>query len=266
MIYSYSRLQSFENCPRFFKFRYIQKIPVDDFETIERFLGNSLHKSLEWYHKLLAKGELTDFDSLVGHFFELWNDSISPDIIINRGGATACDYFGVGVECLSTYFISNSALVGRNIFANELRVNIDLFGDGAYRFVGFIDRVDNPGLGVYEIHDYKSGSKKFSQNAADTDRQLGLYELGLRQKLDDVSDVFYFWHFLRHGVRIKSQRSSDELLALKNDLVDCIHRIDESIVDDFFPRKKTPKCSWCEYQSICFDMDDSRNLRQTKLF
>jgi len=47
LLYSHSRLSSFEQCPQKFKLKYIDKAEVEVEETIERFLGSRVHDALE---------------------------------------------------------------------------------------------------------------------------------------------------------------------------------------------------------------------------
>jgi len=37
-IYSHSRLTTFENCPYKYKLKYIDRVEIEDFETVEAFL------------------------------------------------------------------------------------------------------------------------------------------------------------------------------------------------------------------------------------
>ncbi len=54
--YSHSKLSTFEQCPIKFKYRYIDKIPVEFEKTIEAFLGEIVHEALEWlYTEIKAK-------------------------------------------------------------------------------------------------------------------------------------------------------------------------------------------------------------------
>lgn len=46
MAYSYSRISTYENCPRRFKYHYVDKI--ESYEDVEAFiLGRAVHKGIE---------------------------------------------------------------------------------------------------------------------------------------------------------------------------------------------------------------------------
>src|SRR3989304_2392562 len=47
-----------------------------------------------------------------------------------------------------------------------------------------------------EIHDYKASGTLPSQDKLDNDRQLALYQIGLKEKFKDVKDVRLIWHYL----------------------------------------------------------------------
>ena len=47
MIYSHSRLSTFEQCPYKYKLKYLDKIETDVPDTIETYLGSRVHETLE---------------------------------------------------------------------------------------------------------------------------------------------------------------------------------------------------------------------------
>jgi len=51
-----------------------------------------------------------------------------------------------------------------------------------YVIRGFIDRLGYCGNGVYEIHDYKTSGFLPSQDKLDADRQLALYQIGIKEQ------------------------------------------------------------------------------------
>jgi len=265
MIYSYSRLNSFKECPRFFRYRYVDKIPADDFETVERYLGTCVHDSLETLYKRLIAGDNMTCDELLTEFDDVWAEGSTDSIIINQPDMSLSDYHLLGNQCITSYYFRHAPFETEKVMACEMRVNIDLLGDGRYKFIGFIDRLDRVGNGSYQIHDYKTGSKPLSQAKADKDLQLALYELGIRQKIGHVTDVDYVWHFLRHDRRVRSNRTAHQLSEMKKGLVSDIHMIDEAIVEDRFPNNRNHRCRWCEYQHLCLEEEGKPILRQTRL-
>ena len=59
-VYSYSKLNTFKQCPLKFKFRYIDKIIPKIERTIEAHLGSVVHETLEWIYKQVKKAETKD--------------------------------------------------------------------------------------------------------------------------------------------------------------------------------------------------------------
>ena len=75
VIYSHSRLSSFEQCPLKFKFRYIDKLKPEIEQSIEGFLGNQVHDTLEWlYNEILAgkPGEEFQLDEIIHKYADSW--------------------------------------------------------------------------------------------------------------------------------------------------------------------------------------------------
>ena len=68
-LYSHSRLASFENCPKQFEFRYIQKIPSET-ESIEAFVGKRVHEVLERLYEFVDRGQIVYSHSETWHLGE----------------------------------------------------------------------------------------------------------------------------------------------------------------------------------------------------
>jgi len=262
MRYSFSSLKCFERCPKAFKYQYVDKVKVDYFQTIEAFMGGLVHESLEKFYKDRQEGHIAGLEGLIDHYNDNWAKSVSEAVVVNRAGATRDDFRLAGEKCLADYYFRHTPFDKGKTVATEMLVNVDLFGDGRCNLVGFIDRVDLAD-GMWQIHDYKTSSSLPRQETLDKDKQLGLYELGLRQAYDGVGDVELVWHYLMFDRRIRSSRTKEGLDKLKMELLQMILRIDEALLEDYFPPLKSGLCRYCEYQGIC---DDGKPLtKQSKL-
>ena len=73
MLYSHSRISCFEECPRCFKYRYIDKIPIEYFETVEQFMGSRVHESLEKLYRDVMSGKVPKRDELIDHYTDNWS-------------------------------------------------------------------------------------------------------------------------------------------------------------------------------------------------
>ena len=253
VIYSHSRLSTFEQCPLKFKFRYIDKLKPDIQQSIEGFLGNKVHDVLEWIYNESAKGRTFELDEIIEFYIKNWHNDLNSDIKIVKEEYDSEYYFNQGIKFLIDYFLKYSPFKD-NTIACEKRIFINLDSEGKYRMQGFIDRlVHNKETNIFEIHDYKTGSFLKSQEELDKDRQLALYSIGIRNLFDDVSDVHLVWHFLAHNTKMTSQRTLEQLENLKQEIIQLINKI-ESATE--FPPGPSILCKWCDFRSYCSHKDN----------
>src|SRR2546425_9909573 len=101
-------------------------------------------------------------------------------------------------------------------------------GDKSYSVLGYIDRLSwDQATETYEIHDYKTGSGVPTQEEADEDRQLALYQLGIKQRWPDAKRIKLVWHYLATDKEIVSTRSETDLTSLEREVVGVIHQIED---------------------------------------
>lgn len=244
-IYSHSRLSTFEQCPKKFEFKYLKKVEPDFDQSIEGFLGNQIHNTLEWVYN--NSDEEHNLDDIIKYFIESWNREFKNSIKIVKEDMLSEDYFNKGIKSLINYFLKHSPFKD-NTIETEKKIYVTLDGNREYLLIGYIDRlVHHEDTNIFEIHDYKTGSIK-SQQELDQDRQLALYSLGIREMFKDVQDVKLVWHFLDSNKELRSERTMEQLTNLKKEVLNLIKKI-ESTTE--FSTKKSTLCSWCEFKSKC---------------
>ncbi len=246
--YSHSRLSSFENCPRQFRFRYVDRVPAET-ESIESFVGRRVHEILErLYHHVARYGRPPSLYKVHDRFRLDWEGAWHPGVSIVRTGMQTADYQAIGLRCLTNYYRSHYPFSEGETLGIEQPITVSLEPSGVYQIRGIIDRLVRREAGLYEIHDYKTGGFLPPRARLERDRQLALYQLGIEQTYPDVERVDLIWHFVQFGKTLRSERTREQLDELRSVTIERIDRI-ESATE--YPPTPGPLCRWCEYRALC---------------
>lgn len=249
VIYSHSRLSSYEKCPLGFKYKYLDKIKVPFEKTVEIHLGKVVHEALEWlYHEIKDGERVPSLDEVLIIYREQWNKKWEDGIKIVKKHLNKQDYFNKGLQFLIDYYMKHKPF-DDNTIDIEKRVFINIDKDGKYTLQGFIDRlVYNLEKDHYEIHDYKTSNNLPPPEAVEKDRQLALYSIAIKDAFGYDKNVVLVWHYLAFNRRIESRRTNEQLENLKSEIIDLINEVETA---EEFPPNKSGLCNWCEYQPIC---------------
>ncbi len=248
LVYSYSKLETFEKCELCYRFKYIDKIEKPDEQGVEAFLGRRVHEGLQKLYEDLRKGQIHSLDEILKFYHEEWRKQWAPGIKIVRRGTTQRDYLIYGETCLSNYYSKYSPFAQSETLATEEHFQFPLDNDGRYAIQGYIDRVGRRADGTYEIHDYKTSRTLPTQETVNCDRQLGLYQIGLQKERPDAQSVELFWHYLGHDRTLRSSRQPKQLAQLRETTIKLIEHIERK---KRFEPHKSPLCDWCEYKPEC---------------
>ena len=247
-MYSHSKLSTFEQCKLRYKFRYIDKIKPPIEKSIEAHLGSCVHDALEWLYKEILQNNIPELDSLIEKYTNNWQRDYKEEFLIVKKELKPEDYFNKGVKFLIDYYLKHKPFDDGTIEL-EKRIFVELEPNSPHKVIGYIDRlVYNQETQEYEIHDYKTAKNIPPQDKIDTDRQLALYSIAIKQLYGEDKKVLLTWHYLSHNTRIDSRRTDQQLTQLKQDIINLIKEI-ESTTD--FPPKESVLCSWCEFKEIC---------------
>ena len=251
-MYSNSRIETFEQCPRKYKFRYIDNIRTES-EGIEAFVGKRVHETLEKLYRDLKMAKLRTLEELLQFYESEWEKNWHGKVQVVREGITPGNYFELGKRCIADYYKRYHPFNQGRTLGLEERIELKLKdGDKAYTIQGYIDRLTwDPDSETYEIHDYKTGSAVPTQEEADEDRQLALYQLGIKQRWPDAKKVKLIWHYLASDKDIISSRTDKDLATLEREVIEAIHHIEEEAKLGRWDVRVSRLCEWCEYKPIC---------------
>jgi putative RecB family exonuclease len=247
--YSYSRIESFSQCRLQYKYRYVDRLKTK-VETIEALMGNRVHEALRDLYEFVKNKVVKPKEWLLSRYESLWEEKLHDSIKVVKKELTAEDYYQKGRQCLIDYYDEHQPFDRTKIVKLEESMYFTLKrGDEEFTFTGTLDRLDwDDKAKRFEIHDYKTSSSLMSQQEADEDLQLALYQIALTEKWLEAEKAKLVWHFLLFNKQLESTRTRDQLIEAQDKVIDRIKAI-ETCQD--FPPNKTFLCDWCGYQDIC---------------
>lgn len=248
-VYSHSRLASFEKCPKQFHYRYVLEIPAAT-EGIEAFMGKRVHEVLERLYEFTGRGQIPSLEQVVFRYRAFWDEHYDDErVTIVRRGTPPSFYRDLGVRCIEYYYHRFHPFDQAETLGVEEEVKFYLDDQSRYAMRGIVDRIVRGRDGAIEIHDYKTGRYIPSQKDLNRDRQLALYQLGLRERFGDDQPYRLVWHYLQRRELRTSTRTPEQLETLRNDTIGVIDRIEAARE---YPVQRNRLCDWCEYKDRCF--------------
>ncbi|HLC95365.1 MAG TPA: PD-(D/E)XK nuclease family protein [Patescibacteria group bacterium] len=238
---SYSTLDTYQNCPLKYKFREIDKIKEP--KSKEAVFGTLIHAVMKYIHtpSLLSP----TMEQALDYFAKGWNSEIYENEMEERAA------FSQGVTMIQKY-LAHTKPADYTIIDLESRFAIEIGSEesGKHTVSGIIDRIDKTEDG-YEIIDYKTARKMPSQDKVDNDIQLSIYLKAFLERYPkekaNIGNITVSLYYLKHGVKLSSKRTHEQLANLEKTFLDVIQCIEEAKFDPIL----SPLCDWCGYQNIC---------------
>ena len=233
-------MDTYQSCPLKYKFQNIDRIKTP--KSKEAVFGTTIHETMKFIH---TPGILSPtLDQAMEHFSDSWN----PAVFENSDEERAA--FSQGIQIIQRHYQENNP-ANFNIVDLESRFAIEIGeDDNKHDVSGIIDRIDKTEEG-YEIIDYKTTKKMPSQDKVDNDLQLSIYLKAFLKRypkeIANLDKIKVSLYYLKHGVKLSSTRTLEQLQKSEQLFLDVIKLIKEGK----FEPTMTPLCDWCGYQNIC---------------
>ncbi len=234
---SFSQVNTYDTCPLQYRYRYIQRIPAPP--AAAAVFGDTIHRTLRDFYQVALDGKKPTKKDLLAILEKNWND---------EGYASKVHEKRMKKEAkrMLRKFYDKSYDPDR--LPKFLEQQFMIKAKKGLRIGGRIDRIDETKSGM-EIIDYKTG-KVMDQKTLDKSLQMSVYALAatdpgvLKQNPEDVILSFYF---LDKGEKKSTQRTKEQLLKAKKEIIEKAKEIEKS---QFEPRPGV-WCDFCEYRLIC---------------
>jgi RecB family exonuclease len=225
--FSYSRIDTYEQCPAKYFYSYISKEPRQFAPAAV--LGNIVH---EVFEKVLENDKALDIGELKSEYAKTipeWDPlNQIPQELLDAGNVIIDEFYDQNED--SSF----------NIYAKEMGFEILM---GSYVVRGFIDRIDLVGDTVYII-DYKTGKWEVAAKDIQNNLQLGIYALAASQIFPDKK-IYAELYYLRSGRRKGHHFSPDDIENVKVELVKKMQKIINDT--NFVPTSNGRICSFCDH-------------------
>jgi RecB family exonuclease len=239
---SVSRLRRFERCPLAFKLHYVDQLEPEPMQALR--FGTMLHAVLErLYQWALAEkhtGPIQD---------ELALDIYSEEFI--RSGLWGFALYDEGLRILLAYLRDNPMVDHASVLAVEQDFELDV---GGFLVVGKIDRVDRVDAETVEVLDYKTNRAIYTREELDSDLQLTVYAMAARQLWPWAKEVRLGFYLLRHGLRMMTERSEEQLEAARSYIATLGHQTENTAE---YPARLQANCAYCDHGRQCSTYQDA---------
>lgn len=259
--YSYSALDTYQSCPRRFKFAYVDRVKVVKAVTADTYLGTAVHRILKTLYTLGADGILMPLEDALKEYHQEWQKLDRKALSVTSNYHTVDDYIRIGQEILSHHYERYRPFDQGTLLGAELNLNFVLEGT-PFKFRSIIDRLWKRDDGTVEICDYKTGQALTRPDDPRFFYQMGLYQLAVQGNYSQLDKIELAQYLLRKDEVITRRLEAPELDELKEKIrADVIETIEATRLDDFPPQEGI-HCSWCNYQHICPAKIHGRMLEQ----
>lgn len=223
---SASRIRTYEQCPMKYYYAYEEGVK----EVIEKdhlLFGTLLHTCLERYYK--------EDKDIIDIFKEEWE----------KTNLSNYEHFKEGKSILKK-FVKENPKEDAIIFELEKEFETEIEG---VPLKAFIDRIDyDPERNLLQVIDYKSSFIELSDDEAEIDIQLGLYDLLCSYEYPEYDNILAMFYYLRSGEVSGSIHTPEDREEFKEYVKTTYNKI---INDDNPIAKINPYCHWCVAKHRC---------------
>lgn len=251
---SQSSLSTFLNCPRQFRYKYIDGVPYKVTESL--WLGINFHKALEYYYESKINNNVVADGDVIKYFEECWRGAHDDRVVksSSQSGGLGFDadseqseeLMANGIGMLSAYLNKFASTTTPLLVEQDFRVK-EVYG---VKLVGRIDMIDNNGT----IIDFKTATRMPTAAKVSEGIQPIFYAMCAGGPTN------FEYQYTTRDLRTASFKfavSANSIAFLRDEIIPSV--VDAIAAGAFVPNNSSYLCDprWCDYWSDCVGKDRS---------
>jgi RecB family exonuclease len=233
---SFSRIETYANCPRKFRYGYVDKLPGKPGPHLS--FGSSIHNALEaFYDRKLPS--CPSEDELLRFLYDGWEHAGFADLPREEQVA----FYRHAQQVLRRYH-QRVADRYRLPVATEAWFELPIGYEATV--VGSIDRVDVDDEGRFHVVDYKTNRKVKDRARVAGSLQLSIYALACRH-LYGALPATVSLDFVVAGVEVVAELDELDLDAARQAVLDTA----AAVRAEAYEPRPNPLCDWCDFRAVC---------------
>ncbi|MFP4634877.1 MAG: RecB family exonuclease [Nitriliruptoraceae bacterium] len=233
---SFSRVDAYQNCPRRFRYAYIDRLPREPSPHLS--FGSSIHGALEAFYDRKLPGCPSE-EELLGFLYDAWDSSGFAELPREE----QLSWYRHAQDVLRR-FHRREAPRYRLPAATEAWFDLPIEHQAVV--VGSIDRVDADDEGALHLVDYKTNRKVQDRGRVAGSLQLSIYALACQHLYGQLPATVTL-DFVVPGVPVTAQLDELDLDRARRTVLETA----EAVRAGSFAPTPNRLCEWCDYRAIC---------------
>lgn len=238
-----SRINEYQQCPKLYHYRVIEKLPEP--LSLDAIRGTLVHNILEELLALPTGSRTLEMAqaNIEKHWIKLKDEHSELSQLVT----SEIEWVDRVKSLLTSYFQLENP---QSFQPTHMESHLELQPTGNIQLHGYVDRIDVATTGEVRIVDYKTGKSPRSGYEEKALFQLRFYALLWWRLHDEVPKLLQLL-YLGDQRSLKSTPSIKDLERTEEKTYQIGDDIKTSLTKDYWPTQKSKLCDWCSFKSIC---------------